>query len=304
MDLGDEVEEGTPAAFQSFPKDAPRNRLGFAEWLMSRENPLTARVVANRFWEQIFGTGLVRTSEEFGTQGELPTHPELLDWLAVELQTDYREAVPQAPRDVRCLSAVREGHPRTRREGPGEPPARGDRARLSAEMVRDQALHAAGLLSKKMLGPSVKPPQPNLGVNAAFGGAIDWQPSPGEDRYRRGIYTMWRLEPVPVDVHLRCPQPRHLHVRRTRTNTPLQAARDDERPGLCRGRSAGPARWRRAAPPRRRRRFAAAACLIRPPSEKEVGATRQTLRGCESEVCREVEKRGSSPPPCWGYPRA
>ncbi|HSQ56970.1 MAG TPA: PSD1 and planctomycete cytochrome C domain-containing protein [Gemmata sp.] len=226
MDLGEEVTEGTPEAFNPFPADLPKNRLGFAKWLVSRDNPLTARVVANRFWEQIFGVGLVRTSEEFGTQGELPSHPELLDWLACELQSDWN--VKRFLKLLVTTSAYRQSAKVNEELYERDPDnrllARGPRVRLSAEMVRDQALFAAGLLSPKMLGPSVKPPQPNLGVNAAFGGAIDWQPSPGEDRYRRGIYTNWRRSnPYPSMSTFDAPNRDICVVRRARTNTPLQA---------------------------------------------------------------------------------
>jgi hypothetical protein len=226
MDLGDEVSEGTPSAFHAFPKDAPKNRLEFAKWLVSPENPLTARVMANRFWEQIFGIGIVRTSEEFGTQGELPSHPELLDWLAVELQTDWD--VKRFLKLIVMSSAYRQSSKVTPGLFEKDPEnrllARGPRVRLTAEMVRDQALFAAGLLSPKMLGPSVRPPQPNLGVNAAFGGAIDWQTSAGEDKYRRGLYTQWRRSnPYPSMSTFDAPNRDTCVVRRARTNTPLQA---------------------------------------------------------------------------------
>ena len=258
---------------------------------MSAENPLTARVVANRFWEQIFGTGLVRTSEEFGTQGELPSHPELLDWLAVELQSDWnmkrflKLLVMSAAyrQSARVTPELYERDPENRLL------ARGPRVRLSAEMVRDQALHAAGLLSPKMLGPSVKPPQPNLGVNAAFGGAIDWQPSPGEDRYRRGVYTTWRRSnPYPSMSTFDAPNRDICIVRRTRTNTPLQALVTMNDPVYVEAAQAlarramekgGPTTAEKAA-------FAFRACLIRPPTEKEVAASRAAVRGCEGEVRR------------------
>jgi mono/diheme cytochrome c family protein len=275
MDLGDEVSEGTPSAFHPLPKDAPKNRLEFARWLMSKDNPLTARVIANRFWEQIFGTGIVRTSEEFGTQGELPSHAELLDWLAVELQTDW-----DVKRFLKLLvmsAAYRQSAKVTPELFEKDPDnrllARGPRVRLSAEMVRDQALHAAGLLSVKMLGPSVKPPQPNLGVNAAFGGAIDWQPSAGEDRYRRGVYTTWRRSnPYPSMSTFDAPNRDICTVRRTRTNTPLQALVTMNDPVYV---EAAQALARRAiekggATTAEKAAFALRACLIRPPTEKEV----------------------------------
>src|SRR5262249_21169621 len=175
LDLGDEVTEGTPAAFHAFQADAPKNRLEFARWLMSAENPLTARVIANRFWEQIFGIGIVRTSEEFGTQGELPSHPELLDWLATELvaqRWDTKKFLKLLVMSAAYRQSAKVTPELFERDPENRLLARGPRVRLTAEMVRDQALTAAGLLSSKTLGPSVKPPQPNLGVNAAFGGSI------------------------------------------------------------------------------------------------------------------------------------
>lgn len=251
LDLGDQVTEGVPAVFNPLPKGAPLNRLTLAKWLVSPENPLTARVVANRFWEQIFGIGLVRTSEEFGIQGELPSHPELLDWLACELiqptaSGPLTGAVPASQQppgggrspgawDVKRFlklvvmsAAYRQSAKVTpalfERDPDNRLLARGPRVRLSAEMVRDQALAAAGLLSSRMNGPSVRPPQPNLGVSAAFGGSIDWQTSTGEDRYRRGVYTQWRRSnPYPSMSTFDAPNRDTCVVRRARTNTPLQA---------------------------------------------------------------------------------
>jgi len=231
LDLGEVVTEGVPAAFHPIQKARGRpspgfDRLDLAEWVVSPKNPLTARVVANRYWEQLFGNGLVRTSEEFGAQGEQPSHPELLDWLAVELQSDWnvkrflRLLVTSAAyrQSSRVTPALVERDPENRLL------ARGPRVRLSAEMVRDQALAAGGLLSAKLLGPSVKPPQPNLGLSAAFGRSIDWQPSTGEDRYRRGVYTEWRRSnPYPSMSTFDAPNRDACTVRRARTNTPLQA---------------------------------------------------------------------------------
>ena len=225
--LGEEVQPGVPAAFHPLPPDAPRNRLTLARWLVDPENPLTARVIANRYWEALFGIGLVRTSEEFGNQGDLPSHPELLDWLATELvrekwdlkkflrllltSSTYRQSSKVAP-------GMAERDPDNRLL------ARGPRLRLSAEMVRDQALAVGGLLSPKMLGPSVKPARPNMGLSAAFGGGLDWQTSAGEDRFRRALYTEWRrTSPYPSLATFDAPSRETCTLRRNRTNTPLQA---------------------------------------------------------------------------------
>lgn len=230
-DLGQEVTEGTPAAFHPLHGGKP-DRMALAEWLIDRKNPLTARVLANRFWEQVFGIGIVRTSEEFGSQGELPSHPELLDWLAVEfmegnskdggwntkafLKTMVTSATYRQTSKVSTELFERDQENRLL--------ARGPRTRLSAEMVRDQALAIAGLLSPKMYGASVRPPRPSLGLNAAFGGGLDWQASTGEDRYRRGLYTEWRrTSPYPSMATFDAPNREVCTLRRPRTNTPLQA---------------------------------------------------------------------------------
>ncbi len=227
QNLGDPVEEGVPAVFHPLPQGEPRNRLSLAKWLMDPANPLTARVVANRYWEGLFGVGIVRTSEEFGTQGELPVHPELLDWLATELvrsKWDLKAflkllVTSQAYRQSsRVLPEALQKDPENRLV------ARGPRVRLSAEMVRDQALSVAGLLSDKMFGPSVRPPRPNSGLSAAFGGGLDWKTSDGEDRFRRGIYTEWRrTSPYPSMTTFDAPSREICTVRRSRSNTPLQA---------------------------------------------------------------------------------
>lgn len=224
---GDEVSEGVPAVWHPLPPGSPRNRLTLARWLVSEENPLTARVVANRFWEQLFGIGLVRTSEEFGSQGELPVNPALLDWLAVE----FRDAGWDVKHLLRLLvtSAAYRQSSRVTPDALEKDPenrllSRGPRFRLAAEAVRDQALAAGGLLSPKLHGPSVRPPRPNLGLRAAFGGHLDWQTSPGEDRHRRALYTEWRrTSPYPSMVTFDAPNREVCTLRRPRSNTPLQA---------------------------------------------------------------------------------
>jgi len=226
--LGDDVVEAMPAVFGAAPAAAGRiDRLTLARWLVDERNPLTARVVVNRIWERLFGVGLVATSEEFGSQGEPPSHPQLLDWLAVELMERHWD-LRHVTRLIVTSAVYRQSS-----QGPAELVARdpdnrllarGPRVRLPAEVIRDQALAAAGILSAKKFGPSVNPPQPNLGLNAAFGGNIDWQTSPGEDRHRRGIYTTWRRSnPYPSMATFDAPSREVCTIRRPRTNTPLQA---------------------------------------------------------------------------------
>ena len=225
---GAEVTEGVPKVFHPLTQrgDKP-DRLDLARWIVHEDNPLTARVIANRHWEQLFGIGIVETSEEFGSQGERPSHPELLDWLAVDLQEngwDLKRFIKQL-----VMSAAYQQQSVTTPEFIERDPknrllARGPRFRISAEMVRDQALSVSGLLSSKMYGPPVKPPQPNMGLKAAFGGATDWATSAGEDKYRRGLYTTWRRSnPYPSMATFDAPNREICTVRRSRTNTPLQA---------------------------------------------------------------------------------
>jgi mono/diheme cytochrome c family protein len=225
LDKGKEVAEGVPAVLHPMP--AEKGRLGLARWLTHPDNPLTARVVANRHWEQLFGTGLVSTSEDFGVRGELPSHPELMDWLAVELTSKawdlkalirliatsatYRQASKTTPEQLK-----KDPHNRLLSVGP--------RQRLTAEQVRDQALAASGLLSAKIGGPSVYPPRPKLNLAAAFGPSQDWEDSKGEDRYRRGLYTFWRRSmPYPSMATFDAPSCEVTTMRRIPTNTPLQA---------------------------------------------------------------------------------
>jgi len=226
QNLGDEVTEGTPAVFPPLP-EGPRNRLALARWLISEDNPLTARVIANRYWEQLFGIGIVATSEEFGTQGDLPSHPELLDWLATELirlKWDTKAFLKM----IVMTSTYRQSSKVTAEAYQRDPEnrllARGPRFRMAAEAVRDQALVVSGLMSPRMYGPPVKPPQPAIGLSAAFGSGIDWQTSTGDDRYRRGIYTTWRRSnPYPSMATFDAPNREVCTIRRGRSNTPLQA---------------------------------------------------------------------------------
>ena len=227
QDVGAEVTAGVPTVFPALPEGESVNRLALAKWLVDRRNPLTARVVVNRLWEQIFGTGIVATSEEFGSQGDPPVHPELLDWLAVEFM-DSGWDLQHMLKLLVTSAAYRQSSHVTEELIELDPDnrllARGPRFRMSAEMIRDQALAVSGLLSPKMYGPPVKPMQPKLGVNAAFGSGIDWTTSDGEDKYRRALYTTWRRSnPYPSMATFDAPNREVCTLRRARTNTPLQA---------------------------------------------------------------------------------
>ncbi len=224
---GDAVEAAVPKSLSPWNSSWPRNRLGVAYWLVDRANPLTARVAVNRVWSQLFGRGIVSTEEDFGTQGDAPTHPQLLDDLAirfVESGWDFKQLLR-----VIVLSATYRQTAKTTPDRLAKDPdnrwfSRGPRVRLTAEQVRDQALAAGGLLSRKIGGPSVYPYQPPGLWRAAFNGQRKWPISQGEDRYRRGIYTFWRRTvPYPSMATWDAPSRELCTLRRPRTNTPLQA---------------------------------------------------------------------------------
>jgi hypothetical protein len=243
------VEPGVLAVLHPFPKDAPRNRLGFARWLVAPDNPLTARVTMNRQWQAFFGRGLVRTTEDLGIQGELPTHPELLDWLAVELMMpsfplpSSQSGAGETPalrskggkwslkRMHRLIvtSTAYQQSARVTAEHLAKDPenkwlARGPRVRLEAELIRDSLLRASGLLSGKMGGPSVFPPQPPSVTSEGVYGPIPWKVSPGEDRYRRGLYTfLKRSIPYAMFATFDGATGETCLARREVSNTPLQA---------------------------------------------------------------------------------
>ena len=227
LDPGDPVEPGVPKALHPLPAGTSANRLTLARWLVNPKNPLTARVAVNRYWAQVFGVGLVDTEEDFGTQGEPPSHPELLDWLAVH----YRESGWDTKALLRLIvtSATYRQSSRARPELLAKDPrnrllARMPRIRLEAEMVRDQALALSGLLSRKVGGPSVFPPQPAGLWQAAFNGERTWATSKGEDRYRRGLYVFWRRTvPYPSMAAFDAPSREICAIKRVRTNTPLQS---------------------------------------------------------------------------------
>jgi hypothetical protein len=226
LDQGEPVEPAVPAAFHPLPNGWPMNRLGLAAWIMHADNPLTARVAVNRFWAHLFGRGLVETQEDFGSQGTPPTHPELLDWLAVQFR-DRGWSMKGVLKTIVLSATYRQSSRSTPELSKLDPNnrllARGPRFRVEAEMVRDQALAASGLLSKKMYGPSVMPPQPDGLWKSAYSGE-KWVTATGEDRYRRGLYTyIKRTTPYPAAITFDAPSREICTVRRVATNTPLQA---------------------------------------------------------------------------------
>jgi hypothetical protein len=226
MDPGPIVQGAVLSSFNPMPAGAPANRLGAAQWLCSRDNPLTARVAVNRVWAGLFGTGIVETQGDFGTQGTMPSHPQLLDWLAVDfmergwsfkklirtivLSSTYRQSSACSP----ALGA---------RDRFNRLLARGPRFRLEAEVIRDEALAVSGLLSRKMHGPSVMPYQPP-GLWHSTYSSDQWITSAGEDRHRRGIYTfLKRTTPYPSMIAFDATSHETCTLLRARTNTPLQA---------------------------------------------------------------------------------
>jgi hypothetical protein len=226
LDPGDPVTAGVPAAFHKFPDGAPPSRLGVAEWLVSRDNPLTPRVWANRIWARLFGVGIVETEEDFGALGSAPINPDLLDWLAAEYR-DHGWSLKKLIKTIvmsntyaqasEITPSLREADPRNLMH------SRGARFRLGAEAVRDQALTVAGLLSGKMGGPPVMPPQPAGLWRSTYSGKT-WVDAEGEDRYRRGLYTyLKRTTPYPSMMTFDGGSGEVCQIRRIRTNTPLQA---------------------------------------------------------------------------------
>jgi mono/diheme cytochrome c family protein len=228
---GEPVTRSTPSFLPPLPKDAPVDRLGLARWLVSREHPLTARVAVNRLWQQFFGTGLVKTADDFGAQGEPPSHPDLLDWLAVQYQDDGWDTKLFVKR-LMMSAAYRQSAKVTPEKFAADPDnrlyARGPRFRLDAEVLRDQALYLGGLLIEKVGGPSVKPPQPEgIWEAVAYTGSntAKFKADEGDQKvHRRSLYTFWkRTAPPPQMSTFDAPSRESCIVRRERTNTPLQA---------------------------------------------------------------------------------
>jgi hypothetical protein len=224
--LGIPVQADSPAFLSPLGK-AGASRLDLARWLVARENPLTARVVVNRIWQEMFGTGLVRTSEDFGTQGEKPTHPELLDWLASDF-VDNGWSLKSAIRRIATSAAYRQSSHARKELEQIDPEnrllAHQNRVRLPAELVRDSALAASGLLNPAIGGPSVRPPQPAGIAELGYANSIKWRESKGVDRYRRGMYIHYqRTTPYPLLANFDAPDSNTACSRRRRSDTPLQA---------------------------------------------------------------------------------
>lgn len=225
-DYGKKVSRDVPEIFPEFPKDAPRNRLGLAQWIVSPENPLTARVTVNRYWQKYFGTGLVKTTEDFGVQGEKPSHPELLDWLATEFVRSGWD-VKHLQKLIVTSATYRQQSNLTPKLLEVDPYnrllARGPRQRLPGHVIRDQALALSGLLVERIGGPSVSPYQPaNLWIEMSMG--MRYKPSQGDNLFRRSLYTIWkRTVNPPAMAILDAADREACWVGVKRTNTPLQA---------------------------------------------------------------------------------
>ena len=225
---GDKVAHAVPAILPPFPAGVPTNRLGLAEWLLRPDHPLTARVTVNRLWQQFFGIGLVKTTEDFGVQGEPPSHPELLDWLATEFVRSGWD-VKHVARLLVTSATYRQSSRVTpelfQRDPENRLLARGPRFRVDAEVLRDSALFVGGLLVEQPGGPSVKPYEPpGLWEAVSFNNSQKYVPDKGPAQYRRGLYTFWKRQSPPPNLLLfDAPTREYCVVKRPRTNTPLQA---------------------------------------------------------------------------------
>jgi hypothetical protein len=224
---GDKVEPDVPHSLNPLPAGAPHNRMGLAQWMVAKENPLTARTMVNRVWEQLFGNGLAETLEDLGSQGIVPTHPELLDWLSYNFMTNDKWSVKNLVRQI-VMSATYQQDSKLTADMLEKDPynkyyARGARVRLSAEQIRDQALCISGVFCDSMYGPSVFPWQPKGIWLSPWNGAT-WQQSKGAQQYRRAMYTYWkRSAGYPSMINFDGVSREVCTSRRIRTNTPLQA---------------------------------------------------------------------------------
>jgi hypothetical protein len=283
---GAEVSPETPSVLPPMPKEKHEipNRLHLARWLVSEQNPLTARVTVNRMWQQYFGRGLVKTSEDFGTQGEKPSHPELLDWLATEF-IRQRWSMKAIHRLIVTSATYRQSShvsPKLRELDPENILlARSSRFRLEAEIVRDIALTVSGLLNPELGGPSVFPPQPP-GISESSHRKLIWPAVTGGNRYRRGIYTFWkRGAPYPSLLVCDAPTADTNTVRRNRSNSPMQALTTLNDEVYFEAAQHLALRILKEAPHNdpARLRYAFQLCLAREPDVFETGLLKTTLQG-------------------------
>lgn len=283
LDPGPKMEPALLKSFHRVPEAKP-SRVTVAQWLTSRDNPLTARVAVNRLWAQLFGIGIVETEEDFGTQGALPSHPELLDWLAVEfmdLRWDMKALLKEIVVSATYRQSSKASAAAARVDSRNRLLSHYPRRRLDAEQVRDQALALSGLLSPKTGGPSVYPPQPDGLWRAAFNGQRSWETSTGEDRYRRGLYTFWRRTvPYPSMATFDAPSRENSTMRRVPTNTPLQAFVTLNDPAFFEMAQALAGRLLREGgdSAESRAKFGLELCLARPATEQQVAALAQLCR--------------------------
>lgn len=293
----EQVGPGTPAILPPLPPDYPRNRLGFARWLVRPEHPLAARVAVNRFWSEVFGAGLVKTAGDFGVQGQLPSNPELLDWLAVE----FRESgwdVKHLFRLIVTSAAYRQSSTASPESIERDPENRllshGPRFRMDAEMVRDYALSVSGLLSPKIGGRSAKPYQPP-GVWEAVAmlqsNTGTYEQGVGEDVYRRSLYTLWKRAAPPAAMEIFNAPPREVcTVARERTNTPLQAlVTMNDVQFIEAARQLAEQVIQAKTTDTERIQFAAERILVRPLDEAELAIANDSLRRFEEFYRRAAE---------------
>ncbi len=274
LDPGDAVTASVPSSFHRIEVEGPTDRLQFAKWLMSPENTLTARVWSNRVWARLFGLGIVETEEDFGSLGSLPSHPELLDWLAAEYR-DNGWSLKKLLKTIvmsRTYRQTSDSSPKLREIDPRNVLlSRGARFRLSAETLRDEALAVSGLLSSKMFGPPVMPPQPDGLWRSTYNGQ-KWINAEGDDRYRRGLYTyLKRTTPYPSMTTFDGGSGEVCQIRRIRTNTPLQALVTLNDPAFMESAGALATKMvNEASADRERLKLGLRSALIRPVSDSEV----------------------------------
>lgn len=299
---GDPVAPGVPAVLSPLEAaSAAASRMDLARWLVDPRNPLTARVTVNRLWQAAFGRGLVETENDFGTQGALPSHPELLDWLATEF-IGRGWSLKEMQKLILCSATYRQSS-RLRSDlaaidRDNRKLARQSRLRLDAELVRDAALVASGLFTPTVGGPSVFPPQPD-GVMSLGQMRREWKPDSGPDRYRRGMYTfLWRATPHPLLMVFDAPDATRACTRRVRSNTPLQALTLLNDEAFYEFAQALAARVLKDVPADDAQRLAYAfgLCLARAPSEHELQRLEQLLNQQRAEGCRKAEGDGTGFP--------